>query len=261
MLGHWCHGCGQSARDLHRSAWHLALEAFESFFHADGRLWRTLGRLISDPARLTHDFLSGKRAPQIPPLRLFLVSLLVLFLVGNWATGDFQMVHLDQTPAKMKAQLAAGRVHLGLSPEWDAAATNWLHVHLGRALAHPDALASAMRERAESFAFLMLPLSAAILGIIFAFRQRFVFFDHLVFSMHSLSFQALLLSVVAASRGTHATLLLLAPAHLFLHMKGVYGTGISGTLVRMSVLAVGSIFAFSLVVLALVVVGLEMLHD
>ncbi|MEF3019414.1 DUF3667 domain-containing protein, partial [Pseudomonas aeruginosa] len=82
-LGPWCYHCGQLGADFHRSTFHLIAEAFESFFHADGRLVRTLPRLIVAPGRLTHDFLAGKRAPQIPPLRLFLVSVLLLFLAGE----------------------------------------------------------------------------------------------------------------------------------------------------------------------------------
>ena len=96
LVGQWCHARGQAPRDFHRSAWALAAEAFESFFHADGRLWRTLWRLVRNPARLTRDFLTGKRAPQIPPLRLFLVVLLVVFLVGGWATRGVSLAAFGQ---------------------------------------------------------------------------------------------------------------------------------------------------------------------
>ena len=264
LQGPWCHHCGQTAHDFHRSAWHLATETFESFFHADGRLWRTLGRLTRNPARLTRDYLGGKRAPQIPPLRLFLAMLLLLFLVANWASRDMEMIHFDQSPAAMQKEVAQSQVHLGLAPEWDAAITQWLRAHVGRALAHPDALASAVRDRAESFAFLMLPISALILAAIFLFRRGFVLFDHLVFSMHSLAFQGLLIITVVAGHavvGSPAGLLLwAAPVHLFAHMRGVYGTSIPGTLLRMSVLFVASALGFGLLLVALVVAGVAVLR-
>jgi hypothetical protein len=261
LQGPWCYNCGQSSHDFHRSAWQLATEAFESFFHADGRLWRTLGRLFRNPAKLTRDFLAGKRAPQIPPLRLFLVVLLLLFLVGNPIINSGGLLHFDTPPAEAQTAVQKSQVHLGLSPQWDAAATAWLHTHLGRAMAHPDALASAMRDRAETFAFLMLPLSALILSLIFAFRRGFVLFDHLVFSMHSLSFQGLLIITVIlgnmATGGRAGVLLWAAPVHLFAHMRGVYGTRVLGTLVRMAVLFTVSSVGFALLLAGLVVAGLE----
>ncbi len=265
LQGRWCHCCGQSTQDFHRSVWHLASEAFESFFHADGRLWRTLGRLIRNPSGLTRDFLAGRRAPQIPPLRLFLVVLLVLFLVGGHTGNNFDLLHFDHAPEDVQKQVQQSELHLGLAPWLDARLTNWMHAHLGRAMAHPDALASAMRDRAENFAFLMLPLSALLLSIIFVFRRRFFLFDHLVFSMHSLSFQGMLIVVVMLVEqplgGAAKLLLWVAPVHLFAHMRGVYGTGKFGTLVRMAVLFVASSVVFALLLVGLVIAGLSVLHD
>ena len=258
LIGQWCHVCGQAPHDFHRSAWALAAEAFESFFHADGRLWRTLWRLVRNPARLTRDYLAGKRAPQIPPLRLFLVVLLIVFLIGSWATRGVSLVQMGKPSAALQTEMDASPVELGLPPAMNAAATHWLRGHLSLALAKPDDLVSAMRDRAENFAFLMLPISALLLAMIFVLRRGFVLFDHLIFSMHSLSFQGLLISLaVLAGQGW---LLWAAPVHLFAHMRGVYGTGIVGTLTRMSVLFVLTTVAFSLLLVALIVAGLRVLH-
>ena len=255
LQGGWCHCCGQAAHDYHRKASHLAGEALGDFFHADGRLWRTLRRLAGNPGRLTRDYLAGKRAPQIPPLRLFLVAVLVLFLVGNWATRDAVLFHSRKPPAEAQADLQASNLRLGLPPAMDRNVSAWLHDHLGRALAHPDDLVDAMRSRAEDFAFLMLPISALILAAIFAFRRGFVLFDHLVFSMHSLAFQGFLISLAVLA--DFGWLLWAAPVHLFAHLRGVYATGVPGTLLRMAVLFAASAVAFFLLLLGLVVVGLQ----
>src|SRR5216683_5064324 len=68
--GPYCHNCGQLAESYERSVWGLVVEGFESFFHFDGRFWRTLPDLVWRPGKLTRDYLDGKRASQIPPLRL-----------------------------------------------------------------------------------------------------------------------------------------------------------------------------------------------
>ena len=258
LVGQWCHNCGQAPHDFHRSAWALAAEAFENFFHADGRLWRTLWRLVRNPARLTRDFLAGKRAPQIPPLRLFLVVLLIVFLIGGWATRGVSVPGLGTHSADLQKEVDSSPVELGLPPALNDAATHWIRSHLSLALARPDDLVAAMRDRAENFAFLMLPVSALLLAIIFAFRRGFVLFDHLIFSMHSLSFQGLLISATVLTG--QSWLLWAAPVHLFAHLRGVYGTGLVGTLVRMFALFTFSTVAFSLLLVGLIVAGLRVLH-
>jgi hypothetical protein len=263
LRGPWCYACGQSGEDFHRSAFHLVGEAVEGLTHADGRLWQTLPRLIIRPATLTRDYLAGKRASQVPPLRLFLVVLLMVFLVGEWTgTGGNTHVGVVKLDASDRANLQKLEVHI--YQPWDAAVTDWTRTHLGRAVENPDRFIEAMGAWAHDFAFLMLPISALLLAALFVFRRRFVLFDHLIFSMHSLAFQGLLLvaMMLTGAVGLHATgwLLLLSPVHLFFHLRGVYGLGNFGTLARMFLLLIGTSVAFGLLMGALVVVGLAALR-
>jgi hypothetical protein len=269
LRGPWCYQCGQLGEDFHRSAHHLIGEVFEAFFHADGRVVRTLPRLALHPGVLTRDYLLGRRAPQIPPFRLFLTMLLVLFLVGS-AVQDPGIVaageHGTQAErAVAKAELAKANIAIstGLGADTDQAVNSWLKARLPQAIDRPDALVSAMGEWAHRFAFLTLPISALLLSIIFAFRRDTYLFDHLIFSMHSLSFQGLLVALVMATwhiTGHRSGLLLLAsPIHLYAHMHGTYATGRAGTVVRMFVLFMTSSVAFAVLLLGLVVVGLNAL--
>ncbi|OXE35557.1 MAG: hypothetical protein CGW95_13190 [Phenylobacterium zucineum] len=57
-----------------------------------------------------------------------------------------------------------------------------------------------------------------------------------------------------------ALLFCLAPVHLFAHMRGVYQTGIIGTLARMVFLFVGSCIGFGILMVGLVIVGLAQVH-
>jgi hypothetical protein len=263
LLGPWCHACGQAATDYHRHAHHLVFEAIEGLFHADGRFLRTLPRLVRDPAGLTRDYLAGKRASQIPPMRLVLVTLLIVFLAGGWASPSTNL-NLAHPPSEAdKAELSKAGINLnmkGLPPILNTEVTDWLRVHITRAINNPDRLVEGMHEKAHDFAFLALPVSAFLLALIFLFRRGFVLFDHFVFSMHSLSFQGLLLSLFLVTDDVvpGAGLLILAsPLHLFVHMRGVYGTSTWGTLARMAVLFCLSTVAFSLLLAALVIVGLQ----
>lgn len=92
---------------------------------------------------------------------------------------------------------------------------------------------------AHRVAILALPVSALMLTLLFAFNRRYYVFDHVIFSMHSLSFQLLLLIVImllGILTPWAWWLLVLAPVHLFIHMKGTYQRSTFGTLARMFVL-------------------------
>jgi hypothetical protein len=98
-----------------------------------------------------------------------------------------------------------------------------------------------------------------MLGLMFFWRRGIYLFDHLIFSMHSLSFQGLLLSLTmlaALVSDWFQLLLIAAPAHLFMHLKGTYRLGVFGTLWRMLALATGSVLALMLALGGLVMIGL-----
>ena len=56
-------------------------------------------------------------------------------------------------------------------------------------------------------------------------------------------------------------LMLPAPAHLFIHIRGVYKSSIIGTIIRMVLLFNGTVFAASLLIIGLIAVGLNGMGD
>jgi hypothetical protein len=262
LAGPWCHACGQRAEKFDRSIWALIAEAFEGLTHVDGRVWRTLGRLIAKPGQLTRDYLEGHRAPQIPPFRLFLVVLLLVFFAGTW---NFQANHVhfkfapqDSFIAKdPQDRTAFGEAASAMRAK--GAFNAWVVERIEAANKDPEAIFEGMEKWGHQFAILLLPIAAVLLSVLFAFRKGVYVFDHLIFSMHSLSFQGLLLSVVFIGgivTPWAGLLLLLAPAHLFVHMRRTYGIGAIGTLIRMALLFIGSAYGFGVLMLGLMLVGL-----
>ncbi len=284
LQGPWCYVCGQSGEDYHRSIVRLAGEVVEGLLHMDGRLWRTIPDLLFRPGRLTRSYLEGHRAPQIPPLRLFLVVLLGIFLIGG-ITGGTKLGHVSSTttvtdshgkvlhlasvgpqsldqlsPQERNALIDKVHVNLG-SDKPDAAASQWLRDRIKKTLADPERFQLILEQWSERFAILMLPISALILSILFVFQRRFYLFDHTIFSLHSLSAMGLVAIVgmiLSLLIGDWAALLFLpAPVHLFAHMRGVYRTSIVGTLIRMFLLFIGSSTAAVLLIMGLIAVGLN----
>jgi hypothetical protein len=265
LAGPWCYACGQKGEEFHRSIWHLFTESFESLTHFDGRFWKTVPNLLVRPGKLTRDYLDGHRAAQIPPFRLFLVVLLMVFFAGSLSLQS-NPVHFRLKPGEtFIARDAADRAEFQRATE--AMRTKpegkWLLERVETAAKDPGALLRAMEHWSHQFAILMLPIAALMLTVLFLFKRGVYVFDHLIFSMHSLSFQGLLLTGVflgGLAVSWAAWFLLLAPVHLFVHMRGAYRISTIGTLIRMSLLFTLSLTAFVFLMLGLVFVGLATLH-
>ena len=254
--GPWCQACGQKAGPAHRSMLHLGAELMEIVSHADSRLWRTLRWLAVDPAGLTLDYLRGRRASEIPPLRLFFVMMLLAFTVGS-VTGE-TMNHIV-IPADQQAKVVASIAKLSVGWRW---ADGWLHTHLDRAVARPEEVVAVMREWSERFTIAMLPIAALMLWVLYLPRRGFSLYDHVVVCTHSLSFVGLvfiasfLLGAVWSFLGV--LVLLTLPVHLFVHLRGVYRRGVPGTLIRMALLALGTSLAMTVLLAGLAGLGLQL---
>ena len=256
LAGPWCHVCGQPAEDYHRSLLKLSREAIDGLFDLDGRLWRTLPDLCFKPARLTRQFLDGHRIGQIPPFRLFLIVVVLVFLAAGIEPQGKPVVQLNGPGGDLKT---GDGVDLKMVPLRDDATASWVAARLKQAAKDPKAFEATLTQWAQRLAVLALPLSACLLGLMFFWRRGVYMFDHLIFSMHSLSFQGLLLSTTMLASlfsGWCQLLLLAAPVHLFAHLKGIYGLGKFGTLWRVAVLFVGSVIVFFLALGGLVMIGL-----
>jgi hypothetical protein len=273
LQGPYCHHCGQLAEDFHRSIGHLVEETFENLLHLDGRLWRTLPRLLLKPAKLTRDYLDGHRAAQIPPMRLFLVVVLLFFFAGE--LGKEPNINFSYRGHPVSAaETKGGGLNVSvvaLPAGKESALAAWFKPRVGYASSHQREYFQALTSWGHRLAILLLPVSALMLGLLFLFQRRFFVYDHLIFAMHSLSFMGLLLSVQEGlgALGLPAAIVgwmfLAMPVHLFAHMRGVYGLGVVGTLVRMALLfamtalvlflGVTLMFSLSLAFMPIVAVG------
>ena len=106
VAGRYCAACGQRLEPPLHSLWHFSTVALEDLTHADSRLWRTLATLLVRPGRLTREFLDGRRAHYLPPVRLYLVISLIFFLWAS-ATHEVRVVQFSEPDhGPPKAELA-----------------------------------------------------------------------------------------------------------------------------------------------------------
>ncbi len=115
LQGHYCHHCGQSAHNPLKHVGHAIEEVFESFWHLDGRIFRTLRDLLV-PGRVALNYLKGQRVGYVQPLRLFVILTLFTFFVGKLTLhvddmtlngGDNALFTTAQTAQEVEAIRAA----------------------------------------------------------------------------------------------------------------------------------------------------------
>jgi len=161
----------------------------------------------------------------------------------------------EDAPEKAHGVLPSGndtlKVRSALADDKQAVSLqHWAETRYNAVKDDPERFALILEIWGHRVAILALPVSALMLSLVFIFNRRFYVFDHLVFSMHSLSFQMLLLTVIfllsLVVGGWAWWLIVLSPVHLFVHMRGAYQRSIFGTLARMFVLFNLTAVAFSL---------------
>lgn len=88
LQGPFCHYCGQPDKRLLRFFPVLVREFFEDFLELDTRFSRTMKPLLFQPGRLTRDYLDGRRYRYTPPIRLFIFSSMLFFILAATLAGD-----------------------------------------------------------------------------------------------------------------------------------------------------------------------------
>ena len=137
----------------------------------------------------------------------------------------------------------------------------WLRDHLKRAIANPEFYLTIVFEWAHRLAFLLLPILALQLALLYVYRRRFFIYDHLVVSMQYLSFCFLLWAGVWVLPQPFQGIaflpaLLWTPINLFLTLRGAYGSSVLGAGLKALFLWCSTLVVFSLLIVGLLVIAL-----
>lgn len=77
----FCPSCGQENHDLKVPIGHLVYEFVESITHFDTKLWNTVKAIFTKPGKITKDFIEGRRARHVHPVRFYIFMSFVFFLL------------------------------------------------------------------------------------------------------------------------------------------------------------------------------------
>ncbi|WP_240333505.1 DUF3667 domain-containing protein [Salinibacter ruber] len=302
LHGPYCSQCGQKAAERVVPLWHMLNEALEAVIELDMRVLWTLPKFLFLPGRLTKEYINGRRKRYIRPFRLYLFTTFVLFTVLALTAGSGVQVPFN--PQMSPAQADTVQVETGMagmdttavasapwffgSPEqrerWarsfrqnpgtvdvlfggaetQARLEPLLRAKVAEAIRNPRDLIGGMIDRGPYVMFLMLPVFAFLLKLLYIRRGR-LYVEHLIFSLHLHAFAffaftvgILLGEVEAPWVQTAATWVELAPLlYLVVAMGHVYEQGlIKSTIKAFLLLLVYSIMlliGFILLALAAVV--------
>ncbi|WP_165760403.1 DUF3667 domain-containing protein [Niastella populi] len=81
LIGRWCHICGQENIEPKETVWSLISHFFYDITHYDGKFFSTTKYLIVRPGFLPKEYIEGRRARYLHPIRMYVFSSAVFFLI------------------------------------------------------------------------------------------------------------------------------------------------------------------------------------
>lgn len=212
--GEFCAACGQRRfRPRDRRLAHLLGETFGALTDLDSRIWRSLRAAMLQPGRIARDWIDGRRACWVSPIRLFLLANLLYFLAPGLT--DLSLPFYDQVRGSIVAEFApgacdapAGARRCGSGQKHSYYTEPLLRGYLRQAQAEAQMRGEpfsldrfALRYDASSSTFgkllviLHVPFMALALWLS-AWRSRRFFAEHFVVALGMITFALMLVEVV-----------------------------------------------------------------
>jgi hypothetical protein len=256
LAGDYCHACGEKrpeSRDLSiRYFFSEAAQELTSVEHS--KLFHTIRALLFRPGFLTNEWKAGRRRRYLKPLNLCLGILALSFFaysvykpVSMFDIEKFIRESKREDSMKLFERFAAKK-KVGVPELFERLGEKW--------------------QRYVSLSTLLFVGGfALVLQVVFMFSRRF-FVEHLVFSMHFVSFSTLvvlLLWPVYFFIGLKPGGLNILPAvfkwgvdifYMFVAVRSVYGLGRGRTLLASVVLVVGYFLSYMLVLLGALIAAI-----
>ncbi len=240
LMGPFCHVCGQERGSRVVPLRQLAHDFLGDFFSFDGRFARTLVPLFTRPGALTVAFAQGRRAPFVPPMRLYVFSSFLLFLVlALLRVGDasfFNPTGADPAPAappgvvttadSVAVQAGLDSLRAYLEPADSTRPGNLYRRQKERIFGNREAFKAQLAGRVPLLLFLLVPVFAAELKLLYLRRHRY-YVEHLVFALHTHAWVFLLIAftTLLARLWSGVWLMALAavPVYVFMALRRVHG--------------------------------------
>jgi len=81
VIGKYCHVCGQENIEPEESFWHLLSHFLSDVTHFDGKFISSVKDILFRPGFLSKEYMKGKRASYLNPIRMYLFTSFIFFLI------------------------------------------------------------------------------------------------------------------------------------------------------------------------------------
>ena len=122
LIDRYCHHCGQENVEPKETVWHLIQHFFNDITHFDGKFFSSVGYLLRKPGFLSKEYMLGRRASYLNPIRMYVFSsaifFLLLFSTREHSEFDIEGQHTEaaaETQGSTFSQLKAKRDKLAAS--------------------------------------------------------------------------------------------------------------------------------------------------
>lgn len=117
--GRFCHVCGQENVETRESAWQLTRHFLEDLTHFDGKFFSTYRHIALRPGFLPQEYFRGRRASYLNPLRMYIFTSAVFFLIFFSITASTmnepeQMDSWAQMKKDVRRQVRSNEKALGM---------------------------------------------------------------------------------------------------------------------------------------------------
>ena len=259
----------------------MIVDAFWELSGWDGRFASTVRALVRHPGMLTREFLEGRRARFLSPLRLYLMASLAYFVVAAAAPdpptttkkGPLGLTVTAPTtaPAGSRPERVANAVTKSLdvndpdpdlsgrqemTPEQKARALKdiehapaIMRPFARRAIEDPKGLKRGIAEMMPRMLFVLLPIFAATVAIFYRGRK---YPEHLYFAIHLHAFAFLALTIIDLVKFTRVSMLVAfagmvaviwVPVYATLAFRRAYGGALGRTIAKE--VGIGTIYALA----------------
>ena len=264
LNGSFCSACGQRAVPPDPSVAELAGDAWQELSGYDGRIAATARGLLR-PGYLTREYVAGRRARYLSPVRLYLIVSVVYFLAAS-ATPATMNARSGQVTAPGGLQIGVSGSAKGVELTAEERAQLLASVEKAPRVVRPMLVAVAtdpiaFRSRVLTIMprvfFALVPVFAAIVALFYR-RRRFP--TSLVFSvhLHAFAFAAFTLSEAAKLTGSLGLAVGVGlavttafAAYALMALRAVFGGGRAITLAKAAGIAVvymlASVPAFAII--------------
>lgn len=240
VIGRFCHNCGQENLEPKETVWHLVSHFFKDVTHFDGKFFTSLKDLLLRPGFLSREYITGRRASYLNPVRMYLFTSAIFFLIffslysvtendlsvstTLWGRSVVEIKNMDSAkldeftkkanngkalsrPEVMVLIDSGSTFHLAPGnytsrEQYDsllksgAKKHNWFERQMvyknfelkkkygSNSKVILPALINRFMHTLPQMLFVLLPLFALILKLVYVRRKQFYFVDHIIFTIH-----------------------------------------------------------------------------